>query len=261
MRALIVDDERLARGELRRLLGRHPEIEIVGEAGDKAQARAAIEALQPDLMFLDVQMPEGSGFDLLASLHAAPLVVFITAHDDYAVRAFEVSALDYLLKPIEPRRLAAAVQRVLAQASRIAASAPDGSATRTPSVFESTTQRLQRLLEEELRGGKPTLEHLAARLHMSPRTLHRRLGEEGSGFRRVLAQLRRELAARHLRDVRLPLGEIAFLLGFSEASAFHRAFRRWTGWPPLAYRRAHAAAATSGDAGSGQDGCPADASP
>jgi YesN/AraC family two-component response regulator len=242
MRALIVDDERRAREELRRLLARHPEIEIAGEAGGVGQARTAIGALQPDLVFLDVQMPEESGFDLLASLDRAPLVVFTTAHDEYALRAFEVSALDYLVKPIEPRRLAATVERALAQASRIAASGSQAGAARTRSGFESTTQRLQRLLEGELRSGDPKLEHLAARLHMSPRTLHRRLGEEGTGFRRVLAGLRRELAARHLREARLPLGEIGFLLGFSETSAFHRAFRRWTGWRPLAYRRAHAAA-------------------
>jgi YesN/AraC family two-component response regulator len=242
MRALIVDDERRARDELRRLLGRHPEIEIVAEASGAAQARTAIEALEPALVFLDVQMPEESGFDLLASLDAAPLVVFTTAHDDYAVRAFEVSALDYLVKPIEPGRLAATVRRILAQTSPVAAVAPERFVARTRSGVESTTQRLEGLLEEELRGGNAAVEHLAARLHMSPRTLHRRLGEEGTGFRRVLARLRRDLAARHLRETRLALGEIAFLLGFSEVSAFHRAFKRWTGWPPLAYRRAHAAA-------------------
>jgi YesN/AraC family two-component response regulator len=251
MRALIVDDERRARDELRRLLGRHPDVEVVGEAGGAAEARAAIEALQPDLVFLDVQMPGETGFDLLASLDCVPPVVFTTAYDDYALRAFEVSALDYLVKPIEARRLAATVERVRrvrAQASGIAR-APEDSAARTRPGFESTSQRLRRLLEEELPDGTPTLRHLAHRLHMSPRTLHRRLGEEGTGFRRVLAQLRRELAARHLSEARLALGEIGFLLGFSEVSAFHRAFRRWTGWPPLAYRRAHAAAAQLGPRG------------
>src|SRR5262245_8808237 len=238
MRVLIVDDERRARDELRRLLGRHPDVEIVGEAADAAQARQAVQALQPGLVFLDVQMPAETGFDLLASLECAPSVVFTTAYDEHALRAFEVGALDYLVKPIDPRRLAASLERVRAQASR-PGHAPEGSATR--SGLESITQRLRRLLDEELGDGTPTLQHLAYRLHMSPRTLHRRLGEEGTGFRRVLAQLRCELAARHLREARLALGEIGFLLGFSEVSAFHRAFRRWTGWPPLAYRRAHAA--------------------
>src|SRR5262245_20602904 len=116
MKALIVDDERLARNELRRLLGRHPEIEIVGEAASAVQARRALEDLEPDLLFLDVQMPGETGFDLLASLDCVPLVVFTTAYDEYALRAFEVNALDYLVKPIEPRRLASTVSRLLARA-------------------------------------------------------------------------------------------------------------------------------------------------
>jgi two-component system LytT family response regulator len=111
MRALIVDDERLARNELRRLLAAHPALEIVGEVANPIEARAAIEALAPDLVFLDVQMPGGSGFDLLASLDAVPAVIFTTAFDQYALRAFDVSALDYLLKPIEPARLAHALRK------------------------------------------------------------------------------------------------------------------------------------------------------
>ncbi len=242
VKALIVDDERLARNELRRLLGRHPEIEIVGEATSAPQARKALDDLEPDLLFLDVQMPEESGFDLLASLDVVPLVVFTTAHDEYALRAFEVSALDYLVKPIDSKRLAAAVVRLLAEPPRVTAKGPEGGMARAPSGFETTTKRLHRLLGEELCGGSPTLEHLAARLHMSARTLHRRLAEEGTTFRRVVTDVRRELAERHLREQRLAIGEIGFLLGFSEASAFHRAFKRWTGWPPLAYRRASARA-------------------
>jgi two-component system, LytTR family, response regulator len=116
VRALIIDDERLARSELRRLLERHPEIEIAGEAANAKEARKAIETLQPDLLFLDVQMPGETGFDLLSSLESVPLVVFTTAYDDYALRAFEVSALDYLVKPIEPKRLARTVARLLAAA-------------------------------------------------------------------------------------------------------------------------------------------------
>jgi two-component system, LytTR family, response regulator len=117
MKALIVDDERLARNELRRLLRRHPEIEIVGEAANAPQARKALEDLEPDLLFLDVQMPGETGFDLLASLDSVPLVVFTTAYDEHALRAFEVNALDYLVKPIEPRRLASTVSRLLARAA------------------------------------------------------------------------------------------------------------------------------------------------
>jgi two-component system LytT family response regulator len=129
MKALIVDDERLARNELRRLLSRHPQIEIVGEAANALQARQALEDLEPDLLFLDVQMPGETGFDLLASLDSVPLVVFTTAYDEYALRAFEVNALDYLVKPIEPRRLASTVSRLLARAAPCVAEQldPDGS--------------------------------------------------------------------------------------------------------------------------------------
>jgi two-component system LytT family response regulator len=116
MRALIVDDERLARNELRRLLGPHPEIEIVGEAASARDARKALQELDPELLFLDVQMPGETGFDLLASLDSVPLVVFTTAYDEFALRAFEVSALDYLVKPIDPRRLASTISRLPAAA-------------------------------------------------------------------------------------------------------------------------------------------------
>lgn len=111
MRILIVDDERLARAELRRLLACRPGITIVGEAANAAEAAQQVAALQPDLLLLDVQMPGGSGFDLLDALDDPPEVIFTTAFDQYALQAFEASALDYLMKPIEPRRLAAALER------------------------------------------------------------------------------------------------------------------------------------------------------
>jgi two-component system LytT family response regulator len=126
MRALIIDDERLARSELRRLLSQHPEVEIVGEAQNATEARKAIDDLEPDLLFLDVQMPGESGFELLASLDAVPLVVFTTAYDEYALRAFEVSALDYLVKPIDPKRLASTVVRLMAAWRAGSASSPPG---------------------------------------------------------------------------------------------------------------------------------------
>lgn len=113
MKALLIDDERLARLELRRLLGAHPAIEIAGEAANAEEAEVLIESLQPEVLFLDVQMPGRSGFDLLASLDRAPRTIFVTAYDEHALRAFEVSAIDYLLKPVAPDRLAAAVQRLL----------------------------------------------------------------------------------------------------------------------------------------------------
>jgi len=112
MKALIVDDERLARLELRRLLAAHPEVEIVGEAQTGFEARDLLRQLAPDLMFLDIQMPGMTGFELLESLDDIPDVIFTTAYDEYAIRAFEVNALDYLLKPVGPARLAAALARV-----------------------------------------------------------------------------------------------------------------------------------------------------
>lgn len=116
MKALIIDDERLARFELRRLLQAHPEVVLIGEAGNMPDGIEAIAELQPDLIFLDVQMPGGSGFDLLAALDAPPAVIFTTAFDQYAIKAFDVSALDYLLKPIEPPRLAHALAKYERQA-------------------------------------------------------------------------------------------------------------------------------------------------
>ena len=114
MKALIVDDEPPARRELRRMLVGFPWIEIVGEAGNVDEAARKVEGLSPGLLFLDIQMPGGSGFDLLTRLDYLPQVIFTTAHDEHAVRAFEVNALDYVLKPIDPERLAAAVARVKA---------------------------------------------------------------------------------------------------------------------------------------------------
>jgi two-component system, LytTR family, response regulator len=111
MRAIIVDDEPLARRELRRLLADFAWVDIVAEAGTIEEAEAAIEARAPDLMLLDIQMPGGSGFELLERLEHVPRVIFTTAYDHHAVQAFEVNALDYLLKPIEPERLAAALAR------------------------------------------------------------------------------------------------------------------------------------------------------
>jgi two-component system, LytTR family, response regulator len=112
MKALLIDDERLARSELRRLLRAHLEIEIIGEAADAVEAEKAIHALHPDLIFLDVQMPGRTGFELLAELHEPPRVIFTTAYDQYALKAFDFGALDYLLKPIEPARLARALARL-----------------------------------------------------------------------------------------------------------------------------------------------------
>jgi two-component system LytT family response regulator len=112
MRAIIIDDERLARTELRKLLQDFPEVEIVDEAANAEEGIAKIEAQNPDLVFLDIQMPGKTGFDMLSSLERSPHVIFTTAYDEYALKAFEVNALDYLLKPVEPKRLADAIQKL-----------------------------------------------------------------------------------------------------------------------------------------------------
>lgn len=112
MKAIIIDDERLARTELRNLLNDYPEIEIVDEASNVDEGLKKIEHQNPDLIFLDIQMPGKTGFDLLTELDHAPQVIFTTAYDEYALKAFEVNALDYLLKPIEPKRLSDAVEKL-----------------------------------------------------------------------------------------------------------------------------------------------------
>lgn len=115
MKALIVDDERLARKELTNLLQEYPEIEIVGEAVNAEDAEEKIKALQPDLLFLDIQMPGKTGFELLQSLESVPEVIFTTAYDEYALKAFDFNALDYLLKPIETDRLKESITKLLAK--------------------------------------------------------------------------------------------------------------------------------------------------
>jgi two-component system LytT family response regulator len=112
MRAIIIDDERLARAELKKLLQEFPEVEVVDEAANAEEGISKIEAQRPDLIFLDIQMPGKTGFDMLSDLEKTPQVIFTTAYDEFALKAFEVNALDYLLKPVEPKRLADAIQKL-----------------------------------------------------------------------------------------------------------------------------------------------------
>lgn len=111
-RILIIDDERLAREEIKRHLLSYPDFEVVAAAADADEAAQQIRTLHPDLIFLDIQMPERSGFDLLESLNDPPEVIFTTAYNQYAVQAFDANALDYLVKPIREERFAQAMEKI-----------------------------------------------------------------------------------------------------------------------------------------------------
>ncbi|WP_444933705.1 LytR/AlgR family response regulator transcription factor [Microbulbifer sp. JTAC008] len=117
MKAIIIEDSRLARNELRELLKPHKNINLVAEAKDCEQAVSLISKEQPDLLFLDINLPDGTGFDILEQLETAPQVIFTTAYDEYAIQAFEVNALDYLLKPINPEKLKRALNKTLSNSS------------------------------------------------------------------------------------------------------------------------------------------------
>ena len=112
IRTLIVDDEPYAREELAELLGSDPDIEILGSAANAIEALGLIQRFKPDVVFLDIQMPKLSGMELVAMLDPLPRIVFVTAFDEYAIQAFEENAFDYLLKPVEPARLAKTLSRL-----------------------------------------------------------------------------------------------------------------------------------------------------
>jgi len=110
--ALIIDDERLSRLSLRKDLEKFPEIEIIGEASGISSARTLIEKTKPDILFLDIQLTDGNGFDLLNNIEYTGEVIFVTAFDEYALRAFDINAIDYLLKPISHQRLKATIEKL-----------------------------------------------------------------------------------------------------------------------------------------------------
>ena len=141
--ALIVDDEPLARERLRTLLATEPDLEVIGECINGREAVAAVKKQRPDLLFLDIQMPELDGFQTLAQLaQPLPAVIFVTAFDEHAVKAFEVHALDYLLKPFKPARLRAAIVRARAQLAE------------KKSGGDATSRRILELLEERTASAK-----------------------------------------------------------------------------------------------------------
>jgi two-component system LytT family response regulator len=147
--AVIVDDERLARMALRMLLADHPHVQIVGEAASVPEAVEVIQNTSPEVVFLDIQMPDGIGFDLLNRIDGTFKVVFVTAYDSFAIRAFEVNALDYVLKPVSPERLAQTLARLDTPPSDSGSepdpgAAPDSSKfTYDDAVFLSSGQRQQ----------------------------------------------------------------------------------------------------------------------
>lgn len=132
IKAVIVDDEAPARRELRRLLDVHNAIHVVGEAADLAGARSLLLRVRPDVIFLDIRLGRQSGFDLLSDVDAETAVVFVTAFDTYAVQGFEASAIDFLLKPVEPARLARSIERLCRLFER---SGTAGAATSSPQSF------------------------------------------------------------------------------------------------------------------------------
>ncbi|GIV27589.1 MAG: DNA-binding response regulator [Bacteroidia bacterium] len=111
MKVVIVDDERLSREELKKLLKQYPDVEILAECANAEEGKKKIEELKPDLVFLDIEMPDKTGFEMLNEISAIPDVVFISAYDEYAIKAFEFQALDYLLKPLDPQRLAECIKK------------------------------------------------------------------------------------------------------------------------------------------------------
>jgi two-component system LytT family response regulator len=172
IRALIADDERPARRKLRQLVSREPDFEVVGEAADGVEAVAAIQAAAPDVVFLDVQMPRLDGFGVIAEVgvEAMPLVVFVTAFDEHALRAFEVHALDYLLKPFAPSRLRRLLDRLRRQLAPNAHAA-DPAGGEVPAADDLARR----------------IEHLLAAMRPAPEYPRQLLAERGEGRQALLA--------------------------------------------------------------------------
>src|SRR5262245_9237446 len=150
LRAVLVDDEQLARDELAYLLGQIGGIDVIGQAGNGTEALTAIDRLQPDLVFLDVQMPGLTGFEVARRMldkHTESHIIFVTAFDQHAIEAFEVNAVDYLLKPVDPNRLEVAVDRAR---RRISTDRPGGAGTRG-SINEQLERIVQLVTERQSR--------------------------------------------------------------------------------------------------------------
>ena len=141
LRVALIDDERLARQAIRHMLAAHPRLQVIGEADSKESALALIQQEKPDGIFLDVHIPGGTGFDVLQALDAPPKVVMVTAHAEHAIQAFDIEAVDYLLKPVTPARFAQAVQRLQAACAPALASDPEPTFTPEDHICLRTPQR------------------------------------------------------------------------------------------------------------------------
>ncbi|KGM35893.1 LytR/AlgR family response regulator transcription factor [Inquilinus limosus] len=198
LRVMVVDDEPPARRGLRRLLQAHPDIEVVAEAGTVSEAQVQASALRPDAIFLDVELTDGRGFDLVAQLSPAPAIVFVTAHDLYAVRAFDISAIDFLLKPVDPGRLAMTIERLRQHEQN----------TARPAVPDPERQDDLQLDVDRHRGDAPARIHLRidGRSVIAPLGMVTMLAAEADFTRVFLKGARDYLVCRLLRhfEARLP---------------------------------------------------------
>jgi two-component system LytT family response regulator len=229
IRALLVDDEPLARSNLKHLLRRDPDIESIAEAGSGAEAVAEIRGTRPDLVFLDVQMPECGGFEVLEILktdRALPVIVFVTAYDEYALRAFDAGALDYLLKPFDDSRFALALQR-----------AKEKVAAREPAPPQEIPRLTVRSAGHEVYVQIPDIDWVEAADYYV--CLH--VGAKSHLLRRSMAELERDLDARifcrihrstivNLRRVRAleidSAGEYQVILASGQRLRLSRRFRK-----------------------------------
>lgn len=185
IQAILIDDERLARQELKILLGDYTELEIVGEARNSNEGVEQIHRLRPDLIFLDISMPPTDGFSMLEQLDHVPYVIFVTAYDQYALKAFEVNALDYIVKPMKPERLAVAMERAvkrLDELEQLNGSLKEGFTRRlfVKDGDKCSFVRISEIFMVESVGNYARLYLHKSRMlvHQSLNMLHNRLGEE-----------------------------------------------------------------------------------
>jgi DNA-binding LytR/AlgR family response regulator len=200
IRTLIVDDESPARDRLRRMLAGIEAVEIVGEAESGVQAVEMIEQQNPDLVLLDIQMPGLDGFEVIEALEERPAIIFVTAYDEYALRAFEVNALDYLLKPFSQERLERAIRRAWEEVTEERDFAARWSSTRLPSLLESLADQgryATRLAVQDCRGGRGRIRVLDVDevdwIHTEREEVFVHVGAEAYPIRRTLSELEARL--------------------------------------------------------------------